>query len=126
MARRTPSRVCKPLHLETEGTSPRSSEDICRHCGLRIPHRAQSHSLILLSMQAKLVYLSSQTRMQTQSLTNPRREGHKCIERLVSVKIINFSARLTSQTLSGHVWYEGAEKDTLAYCYQKIWTFKVQ
>lgn len=36
-ARRTASCVCKPLYLETARISAGSSEDICRHCGLRIP-----------------------------------------------------------------------------------------
>lgn len=48
-----------------------SSEDICRCCGIHIPHCAHSQSSVLF-MQARLVHLSSWIRIQTHALTNTR------------------------------------------------------
>lgn len=48
-----------------------SSEDICRCCGLHIPHCSHSQSSVLF-MQARLVHLSSWIRIQTHALTNTR------------------------------------------------------
>ena len=73
MAWWTASCVCKPLHLETAWTSLGSSEDICWNCGLHIPHCEHSHFSTQLFGQAKLIYQSSSTRMQTHSLTNTER-----------------------------------------------------
>lgn len=60
------------INFRNPKTPRGSGEDICRHCGLCIPKWAQSHSSMLLYIQAKMVHLWSKPRMQTHTLTNAR------------------------------------------------------